>query len=1019
MINVSNAFKQKLADGFPVTEEVEITFSDGTVKTVSKEILNSGNDIIDGVDGSSFPVGQTVCKSCKITLDNSQDQWKEYYFYGAKLRVKLKMSLDDGTVETINRGTFTVTTPEEYGEDVEVTALDDMYKANQEYSTKLSFPQTAQALLRDVCSTCNIKLGVTSMAHGSISIAAIPDNVTFRTVIGYIAMLESANARIDSNGYLRFLKWDFSSAENGNSAGEGVNTPHILRDYLSAPTLSTDDIIITGIKVKSGEDAYQYGLDGYVLELENELLTDKQLENVAKWIGADLIGSTFRSLEGDLAYNPLIEFGDMARTYDRKENAHITPITYVASPLNGKTTVKTQTDSPVRGSSKYNSNSVKALVAARKLVENEKSAREEAIKNLNETLKNASGMYATDEKQEDGSTISYIHDKPTLAESKNVIKVTSEAIGISNDGGKTYPFGFVLTGELITRLLYTEGINADYINTGNLLIKDSKGNVLFDADFNTKTVRISGDVITIGSKSLSDSLAKLLEESKAYTDGKSTNLLNGYDLSPENLDNYWMVQGTVTQNQTDPSGGKKAVLLTGTDATDNFISANRSNNNPISGTGKYIVSVYLKSTSARTVSITFNRETHSCAVTTSWKKFTFTVDISSVSSEGNNFEIGGFSSVAKGVKLYAYNPSVVRSYTPQEIFNLLTNNGKIPGITMLDGKLYINASYINSGTMSASRIKGGTLVLGGASNGNGMFRLLDASGNPVVAMFNGGLRIYTSYTDDDNCSFLQFSRTGIKPIVKSNGIETIWKNGIEPSSNWIIRYTSEGKIIINADKINTDALVTGAFTARDSAVFEKTVTVKGNTGLRGDAYVNGDFTFVDYGESGKTNQSKRRPVASTSTDQTRVAYIGSGTGSWSGHSGTYRRFAVNGQWGSSGYSTEYFYNGTQVSDIRLKKNIKDCDISALDAVMKMKSRQYDWKKSGAHEYIGFVADELEEIDQQLTVGGGYNEDGSMDIKHINSPHLLNYAIKAIQELAETVKKQDDKIKELEARINGN
>lgn len=511
MINVSNAFKKKIVEGYPVIEEVDITFPDGTVKTVNKEILNSGNDIVDGVDGSSFPIGQTVCKSLQLSLDNSQEQWKNYYFYGAKLRVKLKMELDDGTTETINRGMFTVTTPEEYGEDVELTALDDMYKANKTYTTSLAFPQDAYVVLQDACQRCGISLGTGSgaMEHATFPIQSVPDGMTFRDVIGCIAMIESANARIDNGGYLQLVKWDFSGVNvdnaptvdsegflkfGGGSAidssgyispvgdwmidsdgflylNEGVNAPQRLRDYLSAPTLSTDNIVITGIQVKSGDASYQYGSNEYVLQIENTLLQANQLPVVAEWIGASLTGKQFRSMEGDLLYNPLIEFGDMARTYDRKENVYITPITYVASGLNGATTVRTQAESPIRGSSTYNSDALKTLIQAKKLVEAEKSARELAVGKLEEAMKGASGLYETSVLQEDGSTITYLHDKPTLEESKTIIKFTAEAIGVSNDGGKTYPYGFILTGDLITKFLYAEGINADYINAGKLLGK--------------------------------------------------------------------------------------------------------------------------------------------------------------------------------------------------------------------------------------------------------------------------------------------------------------------------------------------------------------------------------------------------------------------------------------------------------------------------------------------------------------------------------------------------------------------
>ncbi len=49
------------------------------------------------------------------------------------------------------------------------------------------------------------------------------------------------------------------------------------------------------------------------------------------------------------------------------------------------------------------------------------------------------------------------------------------------------------------------------------------------------------------------------------------------------------------------------------------------------------------------------------------------------------------------------------SLNQQNIFNRLTNYGEIDGIFMQEGQLYINASYIKTGTMSADLIQGGIL----------------------------------------------------------------------------------------------------------------------------------------------------------------------------------------------------------------------------------------------------------------------------------------------------------------------
>lgn len=580
MINVSDTFKQKLQDGERVWQEVEITFPDGTVKTVKNEIMGENCTFSDCAESSSFPIGCVVCKSMTLELDNTSDQWKNYNFYMAKVHAYLKMQtsvaspaatdelLDENydpildqsggailatkaatedRVETIDKGIYTITTPEQYGEILSFTALDDMYKTNATYISHLVLPQSIETLVRDACETLGIPSEV-SMAHGNLIVSEIPENMTFRQLFGWAAMLETANARLDSRGYLRFIRWDFSNVQedynavvdaDGNVTFKGgasidsesfisptgnwtidsdgfltliesaADTSEKLKDFFTSPTVSSDDIVITGIKLKNRENEAMYGSTGYVLELENDLVADSDLDTVAAQIGDSIIGAKFRNMSGELVYNPLIEFGDMAYTYDRKWNRYITPLTDVSCSVNGKTTVKTQADDPIRGQSKFQSESTKAIVEARRLVKKEQSAREKAVERLEETLKTSSGLYETSVPQEDGSIITYLHDKPTLAESKNVIKFTAEAIGVSNDGGKTYPYGFFLTGDLIAKILYAHGINADYIDTGALTVRDSDGNIIFQVDMDTKKVIISGDNVVIGDSSLPDKLTKM------------------------------------------------------------------------------------------------------------------------------------------------------------------------------------------------------------------------------------------------------------------------------------------------------------------------------------------------------------------------------------------------------------------------------------------------------------------------------------------------------------------------------
>lgn len=516
MINVSNAFKQGLENGEKVWIEVDITFSDGTSKHLKNEIMNGNNSFSDCAESSSFPIGCVICKSMTLELDNTSDQWKDYYFYMAKVHAYLKMQIDADTIETIDKGVYTVTTPEQYGEILNLTALDDMYKTNAVHSTKLVLPQTVESLVRDACGTLGITAGFSRMAHGDLIINELPKDMTYRQLFGWAAILDTANARLDSNGSLQFVRWNLDAVPNIE-----------LKDYISMPTVSSDDIVITGINIISGDNSETYGTSGYILSMENNLVGKSDLATVAAQIGDSIIGAKFRNLQGDMAFNPLLEFGDVAYTYDRNLNQYVTPLTDVSYTINGKTTLKAQADDPIRGMSLYYSGATKAIVAARRLVEKEKNARELAIEELQKSLSVGSGLFATYVQQEDGSTISYFHDKGTLAESKNVIKITSEAIGVSNDGGKTYPFGFELTGTMITKLLYAEGINADYIDSGALTVRDKGGNVIFQVSMDTNTVYMNPDILIIGNQTLTEKLTDM-ENGIAEAKNMTMQLTNDY-----------------------------------------------------------------------------------------------------------------------------------------------------------------------------------------------------------------------------------------------------------------------------------------------------------------------------------------------------------------------------------------------------------------------------------------------------------------------------------------------------------
>lgn len=500
------------------TGYASVTLADGNSLTLTEnEFTLDNNSVTESAGFSGLPLGEAICRTAQIEIINPHDKYSDYDFVGAKINLELRFWLD-GETESFDIGKFTVVDPATYGETIIITALDDMRKADKNYNTDLAFPATAKNVLADICNRCEITLATTSFTNDSFVIQNRPSgNYHFRTVIGYIAMIAGGNARINRSGELEIMSYDFTALEDlavrggtfspwtsGDTLSGGTLNPwttgdttsggdfvgkanyHLLKNFKNLK-VDTDEIEITGVSMTVENDMGVQdlisGTEGYVLNIDNPLLAGKEEEGLAL-IASVLVGGKMRKFEGDHIAYPLAEFMDPCLVIDRKGNMYPSILTDIDFEFFGftkfKNTAASKESLKSKASSKYQHELIKVEKKAEDLVEAEKTAREEAINNLNSSLADSSGMYTSDVKQSDGSTIRYLHDKPSLAESKNVIKITSEAIGISNDGGATYPYGFTLNGETITKYLYAEGIDADYITVGR--ISDANENNYWDLE---------------------------------------------------------------------------------------------------------------------------------------------------------------------------------------------------------------------------------------------------------------------------------------------------------------------------------------------------------------------------------------------------------------------------------------------------------------------------------------------------------------------------------------------------------
>ena len=531
MRNLSSNWKEKVKNGMDVQylKYADITLTDGTVLNLtSADLWQNGLSFEDSVSSdSTFDIGSAIVNVLDLSINNFDGKYSDYNFEGAEVVAYVGLELDNETTEKIRICTMTVVEqPEDETVTIDLTCEDNMRKFDRNYSdSKLKYPATRGQIIRDACEVCGVTLQTTSFDRDDYIVQIRPDNeaLTFRQVLQWVAQIGCQWLRCDEYGRL-CVKW-YDTEKTG---AQEIDTTYGF-------TPQHTDVVITGIQVTEYSDSsneepesYMVGTQGYVLAIsDNKLIRKGDGQTIASMIAEKCVGMIFRPFESQCPTDVALEAGDAITIEDRNGNLYNTYLTTTTLQPGAGQKIACNAKSAAKNSTVRYGQLTQVYVEARKLVKKEQTARERAIQNLEESLSIGSGLFATYVKQEDGSTISYFHDKAKLEDSTNVIKITSEAVGVSNDGGKTYPFGFQLTGTMIAKLLYAEGINADFINAGALTIKDGQGNIIFSVNMDTNSVYINPEYLMIGDVSLSDKI-KELDENVAAAKNMTMTLSNEY-----------------------------------------------------------------------------------------------------------------------------------------------------------------------------------------------------------------------------------------------------------------------------------------------------------------------------------------------------------------------------------------------------------------------------------------------------------------------------------------------------------
>lgn len=131
---------------------------------------------------------------------------------------------------------------------------------------------------------------------------------------------------------------------------------------------------------------------------------------------------------------------------------------------------------------------------------------------MNELAANTLGFYYTEEKAADGSIIAYRHDKAKLSESKIIYKNGIDGFFLSVDGGQTWKAGFDSNGDAVLNILYAIGIQSKWINTRGFTATDNSGKETFKIDENTGSVYIDPNTFMLGNKGIADTINGIVSD---------------------------------------------------------------------------------------------------------------------------------------------------------------------------------------------------------------------------------------------------------------------------------------------------------------------------------------------------------------------------------------------------------------------------------------------------------------------------------------------------------------------------
>ena len=550
MINTSTEYQQSLAEKKRFIAKATCLLKDGTMLNFDKTSFRAGGiKISDGTSSTSkFDIGSAIINQLTVMIYNESDIFSDYDFSGAVITVWIGMPLAD-RVEWLKKGVFNASDPTTTPGVITLKALDNMSKFDAVYDGGIGFPASLQSIVQHCCTRCGVLLVNGEFPNFRYQISHNPfdatTNITYRAIIAYCALLAGCYARCNADGRLE-LKWydtkafdgiidggvfdetteasyqtgadldggNFTDYSSGDTADGGTFTDVLPYHHIysfSSLSVSTEDVVITGIRVTAADsedsagkkvegETYLCGAEGYVLDVSgNPLIEAGKAKEVAEYLAGRVVGMRFRPFQASAIGDPSWEAGDAVVVTDRKGNSYYTYLTNITYSTGGYASISCDAEPAARHSADRYAEINKVISDIKKDGQQKLTEYGKMLEQMNGLAINAMGYYETTVKQDDGSDISYMHDKPVLAESKIVYKKSIDGVFWTNDyqgtdaattaAGK-WKSGIDKDGNAVLNVIAAIGISFDWAHGGTLTLggKDNGNGSLSILDESNKAI---------------------------------------------------------------------------------------------------------------------------------------------------------------------------------------------------------------------------------------------------------------------------------------------------------------------------------------------------------------------------------------------------------------------------------------------------------------------------------------------------------------------------------------------------